>query len=425
MTNRIFDRSAPGVRLTRVPSEHARHGEILNLGTRLVGLTFEDTEKKADRLSLQLDNHDLTLFDHDALRGGTVLDVSWGYPAQMALPRRVVVKKLKGFKTLTVEAYALSMLMSQRARSRSWSQVTRSEVARQIAKVQGYDELHIDVDETTERFDVINQTAETDARFLRRLATREGFEMYIDAQGFHFHKRRQHTPPTHTFIWYADPGRGDILSLHVETDLVRRVGRVTVRGRDPLHRKTIEASTTNETATRATLGEVIEVVDPETGRTALELRNATESVHPTSVANPRRAEQVAQARFRKAEQGSVRLSMQVVGDPTLSAKSIIEVHGISRRLSGKYYVREVRHHVASTGYVSRLKLTRDGMGRHMQTDEQRPQGGVRNTAKPRTDDGLTQLEVVDPETGETHIEYRRDGRPLGAGDPEVGARRKP
>ncbi len=32
---------------------------------------------------------------------------------------------------------------------------------------------------------------------------------------------------------------------------------------------------------------------------------------------------------------------------------------------------------------------------------------------------MTELEVVDPESGTTHLEYRRDGRPLGAEDPEA------
>jgi len=119
-------------------------------------------------------------------------------------------------------------------------------------------------------FDVINQAAETDARLLRRLANREGFELYVDDGGFHFHERRQSAAPTHVFTWYADPHRGDVLSINVESELSRRVGRVTVRGRDPLTRSTIEQSANNSTATRETLAEVIEVVDPETGVTTLE-----------------------------------------------------------------------------------------------------------------------------------------------------------
>lgn len=343
MTNAIIDRSAPGVRITLLADEHAASGEPLDLGDRIIGFTFEDAERKADKLSLQLDNFDLSLFDRDDLMGGATLEVSWGYPGNMAVPRRVVVKKLKGFNTLTVEGQATSVLMNREAKTRNWENVTRSEVARQIAEEHGYEGEFIDVDDTEEVFDVINQSGETDARFLRRLASREEFEFYVDAGGFHFHERRQSAAPTHVFTWYADPGRGDVISINVESDLVKRAGRTTVRGRDPMRRATIESSTSNETADRSTLAEVVEVVDPETGSTSLETRNATASVHPTAASNEGRARRESAARFRRAERATVKLSMRVVGDPTLHAKSIVEVRGVSGLLSGKYYVTDVKH----------------------------------------------------------------------------------
>lgn len=421
MTNPVFDRSAPGVRITLLADEKAGSGEPLDLAGRIIGFTFEDAEKKADKVSLQLDNFDLALFDREDLLGGAVLEVSWGYPGNMSVPRRVVVKKLKGFTTLTIEGQALSALMNREAKTRSWENVTRSEVARQVAEEHGYEGQFIDVDDTEEKLDVINQTAETDARFLRRLAAREELEFYVDDGGFHFHERRQNAAPTHVFTWYADPGRGDVLSVNVESDLVRRAGRVSVRGRDPLQRTTVEASTTSASADRSTISEVIEVVDPETGATSLETRNATASVQPTSVTNASRVQRESEARFRRAERETVKLSLQVVGDPTLHAKSIVEVRGISSLLSGKYYVNEIKHVISSSGYVCELKLTRDGTGRRARAvaQSQRSQGGSRNTSQPRTDSEMTQVEVVDPETGATRIEYRRDGRPVGAGDPEA------
>ena len=364
----MTDRSAPGVRITLLPDERAASGEPLELGDRIIGFTFEDAERKADKVSIQLDNFDLSLFDREDLMGGATLEVSWGYPGNMAVPRRVVVKKLKGFTTLTVEGQATSVLMNREAKTRSWENVTRAEVARQIAEEHGYEgELRaasrsrpsdsrlrrsrpvsslrseavvIDVDDTEEVFDVINQSGETDARFLRRLAAREEFEFYVDDGGFHFHERRQSAAPTHVFTWFADPGRGDVMSVNVESDLVKRAGRVTVRGRNPMTRSTIESSASNDTVERATLAEVVEVVDPETGSTSLETRNATASVHPTSASTEGRARRESAARFRRAERATVKLSMRVVGDPTLHAKSIVEVRGISPLLSGKYYVTE-------------------------------------------------------------------------------------
>jgi len=417
--NPIIDRSAPGVRITLLADERAESGEPLELGGRIIGFTFDDAESKADKLSLQLDNQDLSLFDREDLMGGATLEVSWGYAGNMAVPRRVVVKKLKGFTTLEVEGQALSTLMNREAKTRSWENVTRSAVVRQIAEEHGYEGQFIDVEDTGEVLDVVNQTAETDARFLRRLAAREEFEFYVDDGGFHFHERRQEAAPTHVFTWYSDPGRGDILSINVESDLIKRAGRVTVRGRDPMSRSTIESSSSNDTAGRSTLAEVVEVVDPETGSTSLETRNATASVHPTSAPTAGRAARESAARFRRAERATVKLSMQVVGDPTLHAKSIVEVRGISGLLSGKYYVTGVKHVISSSGYTCELKLTRDGQGRRAR-QVAREQRGERNTSRPRTDGEMTQVEAVDPETGATRIEYRRDGRRIGYDDPEAG-----
>ena len=417
--NAILDRSAPGVRITLLADERASSGEPIDLRDRLVGFTFEDAERKTDKLSLQLDNFDLSLFDREDLMGGATLEVSWGYPGNMAVPRRVVVKKLKGFTTLTVEGQATSVLMNREAKTRSWENVARSQVARKIAEEHGYSGALIDVEDTREVFDSVNQSAETDARLLRRLAAREEFEFYIDDSGFHFHERRQDMAPAHVFTWYADPGRGDVLSLNVESDLVKRAGRVTVRGRDPMRRATIESSASNETAERATLADVVEVVDPDTGATSLQTRNATASVHPTPASTEGRAKRESAARHRRAERATVKLSLRVVGDPALHAKSVVEVRGISSLLSGKYYVTDVKHVIASAGYTCDLKLTRDGSGRRARQLAQE-QRGERNRARPRAGGEMAQIEAVDPDTGQTRIEYRRDRQRIGREDPEAG-----
>lgn len=416
----IKDRSRPGVRISVLSDEHASSGTPLDLGDRLIAFTFEDSARKADKVLLQLDNFDLMFFEREELMGGAILEVAWGYAEQMSVPRRMVVKKLKGFTTLTVEGQALSMLMNRQAKTRSWQNVTRADVVRNIAAEHGYAGSLVDVDDTGETFDVISQAAETDARFLRRLAAREEFEFFVDGGGFHFHGRRQDAAPTHVLTWMADPSRGDVLDIQVESNLVRRAGKVTVRGRDPLNRSTVEASATGETTERTTLSEVVEVVDPESGQTSLQTRNATATVHPTAATSAAKAERESDARFRRAERATIKLSLPVVGDPTLTAKTVIELRGASSLLSGKYYVDEVKHVVSSSGYVNQLKVTRDGTGRRaLAAREQKAQGGARNTSEPRSNSELTAVEVVDRESGATHLAYRRDGRPIGAGDPEA------
>ncbi len=178
------DRSGPGVRITLLANERAAHGEPLQLDGRIISFSFEDSEKQTDQVSLVLDNFDLSLFERDELVGGATLEVSWGYPGNMAPPRRVVVKKLKGFQQLTVEGQATSVLMNRETKTRAWANKSRSDVVREIAREHGYEGEFAHVEDTAEALDSINQTAETDARFLRRLAAREEFQFFVDDAGF-------------------------------------------------------------------------------------------------------------------------------------------------------------------------------------------------------------------------------------------------
>jgi hypothetical protein len=190
-----------------------------------------------------------------------------------------------------------------------------------------------------------------------------------------------------------------------------------------MERQTVEATASNETAERATLSETIEVVDPETGESAVQQRNATASVRPTAVTTPSQVRREAAARHRRAERATIKLSMQVVGDPTLRAGTVVEVRGISSLLSGRYYLDEVKHSVSSSGYACDLKLTRDGTGRQARERAQRQQG-ERNRSEARTGGELTEVEVIDPESGAAAIQYRRDGQPVSSSDPEARRRQR-
>lgn len=420
-----IDRSGPGVRITVLENERASGGQPLDLKGRLLSFSYEESERKADLVSLQLDNFDLALFERDELVGGAMLEVSWGYPGNMAPPRRVVVKKMKGFQTLTIEGQATSVLMNRETKTRAWSNKTRSDVAREIAGEHGYQGEFLDVEDSEEVLGTINQAGETDARFLRRLAAREEFEYFVDDAGFHWRSRDQASAPTHVLTWFVDPGRGDILSVSVESDLSRRVGRVEVRGRDAKAKSTLEARASSDRVDRATLGDELEVVDPESGSTSLLQRNATSSLHPTAVATPTAAQREAAARFRRAERAAVKLALQVVGDPTLRAKKVLEVRGISTLLSGKYYVTDAKHMISSVGFVVELKLTRDGTGARRRAGAAtrgQPQGGQPNRAAPAATGALTEVQRIDPESGRAFLQYRREGSALGAADLEARTR---
>jgi phage protein D len=322
----------------------------------------------------------------------------------MAPARECVIQKVTGFQQLAVEAHAKSVLMNKLAKCRTFENKKRSDVAREVAEENGYGGQLQDIEDSGEVLPLITQARMTDAQFLRQLATREGFEFYVDFDGLHFHQRRLGQRPVRVFRWYTAPEIGEVLAINIENDVTAKPGAVRVRGRDPLTRRDIDERGSNATTTRDSLAPVIEIVDPETGSTRLERRNVSEEVRPSPEASAGTARREADARYRRSQHTTVELTATVLGDPNVLAKTVVEFQGISQRLSGKYFVKEAKHKIDSSGYTVELKCLRDG------TSEV---GGAPSAGRPNREsaadadpNALRPVEVVDPETGATRIEYR-------------------
>jgi phage protein D len=421
------DRVAPGIRLQSLPSERARSGVPVDLTDRVLQFTFEDSIHRSDKVSLQLDNSDLSLFDRAELSSGALWEVSWGYPGAMAPARRLVVKKMQGFESLTLEANSLGLLMDQQTRSRTFRNKTRGQVAQEIGREHGFDGVFLDADDEGEVMDTIVQAGESDARFLRRLAHAEGKLFYVDETGLHFHPRRAVSGPVRRFVW-RDPENSDVLSIQVETNLAARVGRVEVRGRDLLSKQDVGTKATKDTAKRPTLAPIVEVTEPvdgETGFSARIVRIKTAKTETKPGATAKGAQAAADASFVRSEAPSVKMSMQILGDPAIRAGDIVEVAGVGRRLSGMYRLVEAKHTISSSGYTCDLALRSDGTsaavgdasGRHGAA-----QGGSRQKSTARKPGALEMKEFVFGEDGRTIKLFVPSGDPPGAHDPEAQQR---
>ena len=386
----------------------------VDLSERVLSFVYEDSEKKADKLTLSVNNWDLSNFDDPVWKKGNLLEVSWGYPGNMAPTRQVVIQKVTGFQTLAVEGHAKSVLMNKVARCRTFENMKRSDVVKQLAQENGYGPALQDVDDTEHLLPLITQARMTDAQLLRRLADREGFEFYVDFDGLHFHQRRLGQRPVRALRWFTAPEVGEVLSLNIENDVTAKPGAVDVRGRDPIAKQDITQRGSNAETQRDSLAPVIELVDPEPGATRLEQRNVSEAIHPSAEATDGTAKHEADARYRRAQHLTVELTATVLGDPSLLAKTVFEMQGIGQRLSGKYYVKEAKHKIDGSGYTVEMKCLRDGTGERGGA----PSQGKPNRGKAADNDpgALRPVEVVDPETGQTHIEYRdARGRDTGGG----------
>lgn len=369
-----------GVRATRV-----------ELSDRILGFEYEDCENKADKLRLRVDNWDLSNFDDPIWRKGNLVEVSWGYPEAMSPVRRCQIRKVTGFQELSIEAHGLEVILNTQVRNRVFENMSRSAVVRQIAEEWGYREeelLHIEDTEIVR--DSIVQARLTDAQFLRRLAHKEGFEWFVDFDGFHFHQRDFTQQSLRVIEWTGADG-GEVLAINVENDVTAKPGTVRVQARDPVARRNIDQVASHATETkRGVLGAVVEL--PSFYKNAQELAKQIEAGDTNALAEAHKfltsamktiaheeilpateliegaAKRLAAGRFRRAQQVAVKLTVEMQGDPNLLAKSVVELRGIGKRLSQRYYVREVKHTIQS-GYQISAKMVSDGSGGHSTTSE--------------------------------------------------------
>lgn len=391
----------------------------LDLGERLLSLEYEDDERKADRLKLVIDNYDLAHFDDPIFKKGNTIEVSWGYPGFMSPTRECKITKISGFQQLQIEALDKAVVLNTKARHQLYENATRSEVAKAIAERNGFGPDKQFIQKTTIRYPAITQARLTDAQMLKRLAHREGFEWYIDHDGFHFHERVLDQQPVRRFIWYfAQTNEEGVLSIDVKNDVYAKPGRVKVKGIDPDTKEKVEGTGSNEDTDRDGLGELAEyyiALDEVTDNLEFSQLNADDDELPDSMqgeVGEQQAKEQADRRFRKASQVAVKMSMSVIGDPWLLAKSVVRVEGVGKRLTGNYYIKSARHSVSAQGYTTDLEMISDGTRGYLHLSDllledaakakKKPTGepeneAAKNDKEPKEDEFTLVLDELDDE----------------------------
>lgn len=385
--------------------------KALDITDQVLSFEYVDEERRADKLTLTLDNWDLSVFDDPTYRKGTILEVTYGYAGRMAPVRRAVIQRIKGGRSLTIEAHGMAMVMHKIKRSRVWENQTLAQIATQIASSYGSDfniqggalSDNIKIDQALDQARTRSQASETDATFLSRLARRHGLEFYVDSQGLHFKTRNMAQAPIKEFVWYN--GDGSFIDFDIDNNIAGRAGSVTKKGLDPLGKKVVSHTAENGSAKRSGLAPVIEIVDPTTGQETLQARAAESHLEHSSEVSDAGIKSHAEGKFRKTQHETIHLNFEVVGDPDVLAKRVYLFSGLGKRISGRYYATQVTHKIAHDGYKTTGKSKTDGHGGYGQNNA----GSKAALNKKDPSQAVTEIEVVDARNGQSHVEYRRKG----------------
>lgn len=366
------DRSSPGFNITvvatqpvpRVRGRQDSRGKILDraedVTQRVTRFSFEDNDRKHDVLSLRVDNHDLKFFDDPVWVKGNLVRFEFGYPGTIFGPRYHVIDGVKGARELEIVALEEASLLNK-AKCRLFKSKTRLQVVEEIVRGGSFLEVqNLDIERTKLRNEKPRdwqQAGITDWQFLQELAEGVNYEVYIEGDTLHFHPRRFDVEPRRRFDWFF--GNGDLLDFQVtEMRTSDLPSRVMVAARDPVERKDAGAAGSDSDTERSSLGGQ-GFLELESGRVG---RIAGERVLTSPDPDPASNKLLADTHYERASQEQVKMVAKIIGDPFLPAKSLVQIEGISKLLSGKYYVESHTHVMASgEGYVGMLKLVRNAV----------------------------------------------------------------
>ena len=229
-----------------------RSGETEAFPLPLLDFRVEDDERKVDTAKFVIDNGDLRCFAPPLskwLVQGMILGCRWGYPGRLSREWHFELKKVTGFKRLSLELLGRKILAHADTKTRTWEGIRRSDVVAQIADELGYSFSMQDIQKTDEVFDHVVQARMTDAQFLTWLARREGFEFWMDPDGIHWKPRPADKDPVDVYVYHIGGSNARVLSFAPESDVSTIPARVRVRTYDPRTREVIEEVADNETVT--------------------------------------------------------------------------------------------------------------------------------------------------------------------------------
>lgn len=329
--------------------------ELLPLGIEITSVTVDHSLAGSDQFSFVVNNaFDIRAREFrwlgDLFAFGKRVKIEMGYRDELMLKMHGLVTEVRtsfpagGLPQITVSGFDLSYCMGRGKKSERWDDKTDSFVICQIARKHG---LASQVDDTRVSHPRIEQSQESDLEFIKKLAERNGFELYVFDETLHCRPAFNKKDPTFEFEW----GRG-LTSFTPEINISEQITEVEVRGwnvttKQEIVGKAKAGEEPGRAGNRQSGGEVIKQIC----RDEPPVHRVRQPVYSQEEANRR-----AQAILKKRGEGFVKGSGEVIGIPLLFIDQIIGFKGLGEKFSKNYYLEKSTHTVSASGYKTTFNV---------------------------------------------------------------------
>jgi len=289
---------------------------------------------------------------------GAEIEVCMGYGDARSMPVIVsgIITEITtsfpdgGSPELAVSGYDHGFPLTVGKNSRTWKKAQDSDAAHEIASFNNLDEK---IETTKEKHAQIEQNQESDWEFLKKLADRNHYELYVDERRtLHFAKPNDKADAVVRLVY----GEG-LLSFKPEANLAGQISKVEVYGWDPNTKKTIIGT--------ATAGEESGLAGKSAGQ-HLDGLVRDPSKKPTlrlrqPVFTQAEADQRAKAALNERAKQFLTGEGETIGLPEIRPDRNVELASLGVPFSKIYYIQQATHKIDSNGYRTRFKVKETGL----------------------------------------------------------------
>lgn len=291
----------------------------------------------------------------DLLKFGAEVSIGMGYGDAKSVPLMAsgVVTEIttnfpeSGTPELSIAGYDHAFPLTIGKNARTWTKALDSDAAHEIAS---FHNLNANIEPTKERHPQIEQNQESDFEFLKKLADRNHFELFVDEnRTLHFRKPNDTASAVVRLVW----GEG-LLSFKPEANLAGQIARVEVYGWDPKKKEKIvgiarAGEESGKEGKGKSAGEQLRafVKDPDK-QPVLRLRQP--------VFTQAEAEKRAYAALNERAKQFLTGEAEAIGLPDIRPDRNVQFDNLGTPFSKTYYVQQATHKIDSNGYRTRFKV---------------------------------------------------------------------
>jgi phage protein D/phage baseplate assembly protein gpV len=323
-----------------------------DLTDQVLSLTVETDLDLAGTSSMVLRNADNALLDSPLLDLGKTVEVHLGYGNDLVpafLGETAAIEPTfssDGPPTIRVTAYDKSYRMRRaQPEPTQYTLVNDSVIAAKIAAMNGL----VPVVDPTPGIATKRIQVESDMAFLKSLAKRYFFDVYVEWDRLHFQFPRPQLA-AHVVEW----GR-NLSSFSARISAAGLAGLQVIRGYNQELAQTIYVTALAADFDLDTLVERL-------GSSALDLLGSLvrQGVRHENVESPLDAAVLARSLLANLLEGMYEGSGSCVGIPDLKAGDHLLVRGAGRRFGGTYRARKVTHRIDSSGFTTDFSISQRG-----------------------------------------------------------------